>query len=447
MAKKYLVLVLLSVLFSAAGVEAGVFRAAAGQVDITPPPGAYMWGYSDRAGPAQGVLDPLFSRVLVLDDGTSRVALVTLDLGRTFAHFQINRLKEEVRRSSAIQEVFFFASHTHSGPVIEDSYPGGNPPAWETAALKKITSALADAAGRLQPARIGTGIGETFVGHNRRLLQPDGKVKMFWRNETKVPTSPVDPWVGVIRVDDIQGRPLAILVNYSCHPVVLGPDNLQYSAEFPGAMAELVERELEGNPVCMFVQGAPGDINPYYDKTPLVQDAVRLMRETGIQLGREVCRVSRGIATRVPEKPSLDHSLDLLQFEVRWDIDRLLAHLDTLSPQAAGRYRDMFSRPLQIPVMTLLVNKEIAFMGMPGEPFVDFAIDFRTRSPVPFSFFAGYANGFYAYFPTMEAAVTGGYGANSLTTFTEVGAGEAMVDHSIIAIYRMLGALKPVPSQ
>jgi hypothetical protein len=97
--------------------------------------------------------------------------------------------------------------------------------------------------------------------------------------------------------------------------------------------------------------------------------------------------------------------------------------------------------------MTFLINDEIALAGMPGEPFVDFQIDLRSRSPVRSSFFVGYSNGYFAYFPTIRAAVEGGYGANSLTTRVEVGAGETMLDHSIIALYRMLGKLKDTPSQ
>jgi hypothetical protein len=97
--------------------------------------------------------------------------------------------------------------------------------------------------------------------------------------------------------------------------------------------------------------------------------------------------------------------------------------------------------------MALLINDDIALMGMPGEPFVEFGINFRERAPVPSAFFVGYANGYYGYFPTLRAAVEGGYGANSLTTRTEVGAGEAMVNHALVKLYKMLGKLRTVPSQ
>jgi IS1 family transposase len=254
--------------------------------------------------------------------------------------------------------------------------------------------------------------------------------------------------VGVIRVDDRSGKPIAILVNYACHPVVFGPDNLRYSADYPGAMARTVDSALAGSPICFFLQGAPGDINPFMDKTPLAENADRVMVETGVQLGQEVTRVAKTIRAEVPARPSLKANLDVLHFKLRWDRDKLLKALSQLVGEAtAKRYAPLMAEPMEAPVMTILINNEIALAGMPGEPFVDFQIGFRERSPVRSNFFVGHSNGYLAYFPTIRAAVEGGYGANSVTTRTEVGAGETMLDHSIITLYKMLGKLKDTPSQ
>ena len=423
------------------------FKAAAAKADITPPLGYSLWGYSDRKGTAGSVLDPLWARILVLDDGSNRLALVTLELGRSFGPPFMDSLREQVRRSAGVHQVFFMASHTHSGPVIDDAYPEGKIPPWETEAKEKIAKAIEEASGRLVAARIGTGFGQTLIGHNRRYVQADGSVKMLWRNATKIPTHPVDPAVGIIRVDDASGKALAILVNYACHPVVFGPDNLRFSADYPSVMRQTVEASFDQTPVCFFLQGGAGDINPYFDKTPLREDADRLMKETGEQLGQEAARVARGITTRVPEKPSLKYSLDTMNFDMRWDVEKVMAFIEKrVDATRAAYYRRSMVSPIPCPVMTLLINDEIALMGMPGEPFVQFGIDFRARAPVPAAFFVGYANGYYAYFPTIKAAVEGGYGANSLTTRTEVGAGEAMVDHSVIKLYQMLGKLKNTPA-
>src|SRR5262249_32299487 len=156
-----------------------------------------------------------------------------------------------------------------------------------------------------------------------------------------------------------------------CHPVVFGPDNLRYSADYPGAMAKYVEERLDITPVCFFLQGGAGDINPYFDKTPLAEDADRLMKETGEQLGKEVVKVVRGITTKAPEKPSLKYSLDTMNFDLRWDAEQVLPALEKrVDPLTAGYYRRSLVSPIACPVMTILINDEIALMGMPGEPFV-----------------------------------------------------------------------------
>jgi hypothetical protein len=427
--------------------SAAELKAAADQTDITPPLGHLLWGYSDRKQGATNVLDPLLARVLVLDDGSRRVAIVTLDLGRSFGPPFMQAVRQRVKNSARIEQVFFMASHTHSGPVIDDAYPEGKVPEWEIEARDKIAKAIEQTSSRLVPARIGTGYGQTLIGHNRRFIQPDGSVKMLWRNETKISTHPVDPTVGVIRVDNKSGKPIAILVNYACHAVVFGPDNLRYSADYPGAMAHYVEEQFGKTLICFFLQGGAGDINPYFDKTPVNEDADRLMKETGEQLGTEAARVAREITTKIPEKPSLKYSLDTMEFKLRWDAEKVIPEIEKLlDERTAGYYKRSLVSPIACPVMTLLINDQIALMGMPGEPFVEFGIEFRARAPVEDAFFIGYANGYYAYFPTIRAAVEGGYGGNSLTTRAEVGAGEAMLNHSLVQLYQMLGKLKSVPS-
>jgi hypothetical protein len=83
----------------------------------------------------------------------------------------------------------------------------------------------------------------------------------------------------------------------------------------------------------------------------------------------------------------------------------------------------------------------------PSEPFVEFQMQLRAKSPLPNSFLLGYTNGYFAYFPTIAAAVRGGYGANSTVAITEVGAGERMLNTGLIAIYDMLGRLPAVPER
>ena len=224
---------LLVVLLAPSG-WASPLKAGVAKADITPAPGLPLWGYELRN--ATGTLDPLYARVLVLEVGEQRVAIVALDLGRTFGWGSIQQIREAARKSSGISYVLVCATHDHSAPAIRDSYPKGLP-AWEQAALEKIEKAIQDAHEHAVEVRMGTGYGDAYIGHNRLQLNPDGTVTWFANNDTKIPTAPVDPTVSILRLDTLDGKPLAIVVNYACHPVVFGPDNKQYSADFPAATA------------------------------------------------------------------------------------------------------------------------------------------------------------------------------------------------------------------
>ncbi|MFN7946968.1 MAG: neutral/alkaline non-lysosomal ceramidase N-terminal domain-containing protein [Blastocatellia bacterium] len=439
---------ILSILLSlTAGAQTQRMTAGVARADITPPPGVELWGYSNRTGPATGTLDPLYARVLVLNDGRRAVAIVTLDLGRTFGQPQLNVVRERVRREYHVDEVMFIASHTHSGPVIDEDYENGLPE-WERRALDKIAEAIGEARARMVEARIGVASGQIIIGHNRRYIQSDGTVKMLWRNSTGQPTGVIDPAIGVIRVDDAQGRPLAILVNYACHPVVFGPDNLRYSADYPGAMARLVESSFDNRPVCFFLQGAPGDINPLMDKTPLAENADAEMRRVGETIGREVARVAQTTQTEAPTTPELGYLSEEMKFKNRWSQESLRAQLTAAyGPNVARRYLRYLTDPIIAPVTTLVINRQIALVGLPGEPFVGLQLVLKQRSPLAATFMCGYTNGYVAYFPTIRDAVAGGYGANTITTRVEVGAGERMVDRGLIQIYRLLGRLKDKPEQ
>jgi len=426
--------------------NAQTLKAGAEKADITPPTGVELWGYGDRKGPASGTLDPLYARVLVLDDGRHSVAVVTLDLGRTFGQPQMNSVRERVRRLHGVSDVMFMASHTHSGPVIDEDYD--QIPEWEQRALDKIVQTIGTARGRMKEARIGVGYGQAILGHNRRYVQSDGTIRMLWRNSTGQPTGVIDPTVGVIRVDDRQGTPLAILVNYACHPVVFGPDNLRYSADYPGAMARFVEQSWAERPVCFFLQGAPGDINPMLDKTPLAENAYAEMRTLGESLGREVVRVSRSIQTETPSAPELNYLSEELSFKNRWSQESLRnAIVAAYGPNPAKRYFRYLNDPIAAPVSTLVINRQIALVGLPGEPFVGLQLMLKQRSPLPATFLCGYSNGYIGYFPTIRDAVAGGYGANTIVTRVEVGAGERMIDRGLIQIYRSIGKLKEKPEQ
>jgi len=420
-------------------------RAAVARVDLTPKTHEPMWGFEDRTDPATGTLDPLYARILVLEAAGKRVALVALDLGRTFGEPSLDHLKKVVSKASGISCLLVSASHTHGAPVIKDEYDGA-PPEWEQQALDGIAAAIKNAADHLQDVRIGVGTGSVFIGHNRLHVNDDGTVSWFEQNPTMVPTAPVDPTVAVVRINDRDGNALAVLTNYACHPVVFGSDNSQYSADFPGVANSVVEKAFGGSVQSFFIQGADGDINPYYAVTPMKENAIKRRDWTGEQLGREVVRIAKGIQTVSDPAPSIDFREETLHFKLRWDPEQFRAAL--LKTFGAKSLEQMGARiPARVDarVTAVLINKQIAIIAVPGEPFVDLQENWRARCPVPTALFFGYTNGYHGYFPTISAASRGGYGAASASTWVEVGAGERMVDWALIQTYQMMGKYSILP--
>lgn len=407
------------------------------RVDITPPPGVQLAGYSSANRAARATLDPLLASVITFDDGQRAAALVTLDLIFPLLAPEMNAIREAVR-PAGIAGVIFVASHTHSGPVFADL------PEWNAAAVKKIAAAILEARGRQQAARIGAGWGVTQIGANRRYVPPSGPAVMWWRNETKASSFPVDPSVGVIRVDDAAGRPLAVLVNYACHPVIFGPDNPDYSADFPGEMRKTVEAALPGA-LAFFLQGAAGDINPYLDKNPLGEGAVEKMRAAGRQLGEEAVRAALQIRP-VPAPADVALKVQTADFGYRYEKDPTEALLAKTGRRPIARY-PLWGPPLRLPVTALVLNRQFAFVGLPGEVFVEFQMYLRAHSPLPYTYFLGYCNENANYLPTLEAAVRGGYGANNMITRIEAGAGEEMVHRGLALLADLLGQGPRVPPE
>jgi neutral ceramidase len=419
-------------------------RAGVAKADLDPPRGIPMAGYG-AARFAKGTLDPLEARVIALSDGSRTIALVTLDLCFTFDEKAMDQIRVDVHAS--VDEVIFHASHTHSGPTYSEA------PQAVQHAVPRIASAIRAAAAAMVPAQIGNGWGQTYIGFNRRYVETNGEVQMFWRNETKVSTTlPVDPTVGVIRIDRSDGTPLAILVSYACHPVVLGPDSFNYSADYPGEMRRVVEQAMGHDAMAFFLQGAPGDINPYYDKTPLIEDAVAVMKQTGQKLGLEAARVARSIQTLGAENARIQTKTVVLAVANRWNREKLEAEVKAHYPETSGIARRLLAQDMRMPVTTVVLNlgspdRDLAFVGLPGEPFVEFQMQLRAKSPLPNSFLLGYTNGYFAYLPTIAAAVRGGYGANSTVNVSAVGTGERMLDTGLISIYELLGMLSNQPGR
>jgi hypothetical protein len=205
-----------------------------------------MMGYGARAGTARAVHDPLFARALYLAGG-GECLLVELDVCLLApVHAALVRARIVERTGVAAERVLVGSIHTHSGP--ETGFVawlgGAEPPAASEALFDAAVVAADRARASAAPARLGVGRAEARIGRNRRI---EG--------------GPLDPEVLVVRVDRADQSPLAVLYIHGCHPTVLGHDNLDYSADWPGAASRVIESMLPGA-TALFALGAHADVDP-----------------------------------------------------------------------------------------------------------------------------------------------------------------------------------------
>ena len=413
-----------------ASLAAAELRAGVARVEITPGTPMAMYGYANRkCGPAAtGTHDPLHAKVLVLESAGSRMAIVTLDLGSMVS----DRLRQEVASRLQIPVLLQSASHTHSAPAF---LPFGSAPATSESARaylaeleEKVFRAIEQAAGAMQPATLRVARGSLQLGYNRLLPRDDGRSRALFDNLERIPYGPVDPEFVLLRVDGADGTPRALLVHYATHPVVLGPTNCQYSADYPGVVQANVEAALPGTQV-MFVQGGAGDVNPIF-MARSGQDAqdFAVMQKMGETLADEVVRANRG-ATPVPRgREGITARSEVVSMKDRWDA----------------------TQTVDVGITTVLIDGTIAIAAFPGEVMHRLQREWKERAEVPLPLFYGYtysAGGTWAgYVPDLRSAAHGGYGADA-STRVEVGAGERLVERHLINLYALLGMWQEKPGR
>lgn len=423
-----------------AGIEAG-----AAAIEITPAVGLKMAGYSARKELSTGVMDPLFVRVLVMRSGGRSVGFAVFDLIDVFARSINEELTERIRSETGIDEVIFIAVHAHAGPELKPAENIESLPGYQQIICDKTVLAMKEAWAGLEPVRLGVGYGSVDINYNRIRELPDGRVEMVWENPEKKPLEPVEQTVCVLRLDNMKGQAKVLLVNYACHPVILGSDNLLYSPDYPGAMCREVEGSHSDKPLCIFINGACGDMNPYFaDENDRPAERVR---EVGSELAREVLRVAGSIVTEQDTSAiDITWKKDYFRAKSRWDLKKWSsATEDNGARNRIERLAEKMQN-LDLPISLVLITPKIGFVGLPGEFFSCFQRSLRERSPVKHLIVAGYTNSAFSYFPTIEAAVLGGYGANDEATYVRPGTGEHLVVEALVGLNELLGRLRPVPA-
>lgn len=449
------------------------FRAGAACVDITPKEFPINMPGGREANLAESAHDPLNSRALVLDDGTTALAMVVIDnLGAGPEVLDEAKTIASEKTGIPTDKMMISSTHTHTGASIGSRET--SPPA-SIAYRKVVVAGIADSIIRahaaLRPAAIGMAAhplpDEVF---NRRWylkpgkmpLNPYGKydaVKMNPGTDPNTidrPAGPTDPDITIISVQDAKRKPISLFANYSLHYVGGSPKG-QVSADYFGEFARVMPSRLRSDEtfVAMMSNGTSGDIN----NIPF--GVIRAPREPyeQIRIVAQKAADTAWLALRKIEKHRNDVRLSMLQREVPLkyrrpteeqvtDAKSVLAIKDKAAvenlPRLAKNYAGSMVSASERPEDTLIVKVQairigdFAVCGIPFETFVETGLDLKKRSPFPQTMVVGLANGRHGYLPTPEQHKLGGYETWLGTNVVQEDASVILSNH----LLEMLGELK-----
>ena len=428
-----------------------VLYAGAARRIINPPLGTKRPGIRLFAEPLQAVESDLSVTAVVLSDQAGKVVIVGIDICTIYlpVALEIRRRIGEAVGTPASHVLINF-NHTHSGPALPDYLPDSPGQmrlqrAYQDRLIEWLVEAAAEADRTSQPARIGAGWGEAHIGVYRRETGSDGRDVLG-----EDPSVPIDSAVGVLRIDDLEGRPIATCFSYGCHTVTMGPRSSLVSSDFPGPARDLVEDTLGG--LSVFLQACGGNVNPVHGIGYEV-DCRDTKNRTGMILGAEVVKVAADIRTNVrraterrpmgvipnilfwPWEPvdgdtctylgAVDETIqlefgDLPPLEeaeaIRDEWRRKLAHARASDSRnweisVAMRFADWAEKlveavhegnpPLDTLIQAIRIN-DIVLASVSVEAFFQTGLDVKARSPFEHTQVLGFSNGLVAYLPRAE---------------------------------------------
>jgi hypothetical protein len=409
------------------------FHVGVARANITPPVGHRMSGYGNRTHGSDGVHDELRTKVLYVDDGTTRAVIAANDLlylnGAGVA--EVRRRVSEAAEVPA-EHVFVCCSHTHGGPDTRYGEPATDrrsdaedrmQAAYLETLFYKIAGAAAEARRNALPAKMGRSRVDVQCGINRRERTPDRGV-ILGRN----PDGPVARSADVLRFDHAgTGRPLSLLFSHAVHGTTLGGDNYLTTSELSGWAERFAEAAFPGC-VAMFCNGCAGDINPdprgSFEHVDLlgtrlgaaVVGGATQVRETAEEV--KVACHRESVLLPIEDMPSLEAcrkeveeaeaALKALEGQPpgrRWQPERRLRLAKQMLAAAESGQVDP-GLPFEIQAVAL---NDVAIVGFPGEIFVEIGWEVERRSPFPRTLTVAYANGALGYFPTAKEVPFGGY--------------------------------------
>ncbi|TDW18275.1 neutral/alkaline non-lysosomal ceramidase N-terminal domain-containing protein [Kribbella kalugense] len=388
---------------------------AATSLDVTPPPGHRLDGYAARAGVATGTADSLRATLIWLstahDPGVLWLTLDAIAVGAAL----VAELAETAGAAAGIpaSQVVVSASHTHSGPSgwTGEIHPV-IPAAQERSLVDPLLAAVRGAQLDRQPVTASwRSIEVTGVGTNRHR-----------RN------GPHDNTAGILALHSLSGSLEAVLLDFACHPTTYGPENLQYSADWPGAARDALAPAVVG-----FLQGAAGDVSPRFTRQGrgaaevarlgnLLAARVReALADPGLELPQSAPAIRRTTLTLpVRSIPTVDESEELVTAAERGvnRADDATGRISQTRLEGARGQALMAAAALpptlDLPVSAVTMG-DVCWINLPVELFAVHGACLEHDSTHPITRVIGYTDGYYGYVVDPSAAEAGTYEA--LITF------------------------------
>lgn len=391
-----------------------VFKAGAYISNVTPQLGENIVG-NWNSPPATHIHDQLYAKTLVLDDGDVRLVLVLVDnVGIKREVFDQAKLRINEETGLQKEHILMAATHTHSGTSAggkELARRGWQEDAplddYQTFLVQRIVDGVRVAINNLEPAKMNPGIG------NPELVKPAG---------------PTDPEVSFIALQSKDGRPIAVLGNYSLHyvgGVPKGQISADYFALFGDRMQELLGADRQESPfVGIMSNGTSGDVNninfrgPAEKKQPYEQ-----MKIVANDVANEVFRVYQtlefkdwvllgGIQSELTlnvRRASSQVLENMEKIRARTESDEPLFHpLEKTYAQNIQQLETEWPDEIKIILQVFRIG-DLGIAAIPFETFAETGLEIKKRSPFQQSFTIELANGSYGYLPTPEQHKLGGY--------------------------------------
>ena len=406
----------------------GALKGGTARVNINPPVGCWLSGWAIRDRPSEGVSDNLYAKAIVLTDGRTGIAIVAADLIGVTAEL-VSEVRRAVEQKTGIpgENILISASHTHFGPAT-GKYRFKNwkvDPGYIEELKKKLAAVVVTAHSELSEVRVGSTKGRApELLYNRRTKRPDGKVVMTFAlppSEPELSFGPVDPEVGVLRVEDLKGNLLASMINFACHPVSGGGHGegweswfYHISADYPAYATGVVEKTEGGN--CLFTLGTAGDMVP-------IRRGVRPRFEIGRALGGEALKKLQLMTT------STEISLAALSRKITLPVKKQLPEDSNYDPQTGKTEVATEIQGIRIGD-TLLI-------GLPGEVLVELGLEIKRRAGVEKLILVSLANDTIGYICHRQAYEEGGYEPIQGSLLAP-GSGEMMVEQALGVVSELM---------